>query len=86
LKEFYLFYSIVIKALAVNADIIILKRKGARFQHQMLINWNRTPLSILVAERMGFEPMMEYNPHTRLAGERLQPARPSLLKNFGKFF
>ena len=31
-----------------------------------------------MAERMGFEPMMEYNPHTRLAGERLQPARPSL--------
>ncbi len=28
--------------------------------------------------------MMEYNPHTRLAGERLQPARPSLLKTFDK--
>ena len=32
-----------------------------------------------MAERMGFEPMMEFNPHTRLAGERLQPTRPSLL-------
>ncbi len=31
-----------------------------------------------MAERQGFEPWMEYNPHTRLAGERLQPARPSL--------
>jgi hypothetical protein len=31
-----------------------------------------------VAEREGFEPSMELSPHTRLAGERLQPARPSL--------
>ena len=35
---------------------------------------------------MGFEPMMEYNPHTRLAGERLQPARPSLQKFFQNFY
>ena len=27
---------------------------------------------------MGFEPMVEVSPHTRLAGERLQPTRPSL--------
>ena len=31
---------------------------------------------------MGFEPMVEVSPHTRLAGERLQPARPSLHKIF----
>ena len=31
-----------------------------------------------MAEREGFEPSVKYNPHTRLAGERLQPARPSL--------
>ena len=31
-----------------------------------------------MAEREGFEPSMELSPHTRLAGERLQPARPSL--------
>ena len=31
-----------------------------------------------MAERQGFEPWMEVSPHTRLAGERLQPARPSL--------
>ena len=31
-----------------------------------------------MAERMGFEPMVEVSPHTRLAGERLQPTRPSL--------
>ncbi len=33
-----------------------------------------------VAEREGFEPSVQVSPHTRLAGERLQPARPSLLK------
>ena len=32
-----------------------------------------------MAEREGFEPSVELSPHTRLAGERLQPARPSLL-------
>ena len=32
----------------------------------------------IMAERQGFEPWMEVSPHTRLAGERLQPARPSL--------
>jgi hypothetical protein len=26
-----------------------------------------------LAEREGFEPSMEFNPHTPLAGERLQP-------------
>jgi hypothetical protein len=31
-----------------------------------------------VAEREGFEPSMELSPHTRLAGERLKPSRPSL--------
>jgi hypothetical protein len=31
-----------------------------------------------VAEREGFEPSVELSPYTRLAGERLQPARPSL--------
>jgi hypothetical protein len=34
-----------------------------------------------MAEREGFEPSVEVSPHTRLAGERLQPARPSL-QNF----
>ena len=33
----------------------------------------------LMAEREGFEPSEEVSPLTRLAGERLQPARPSLL-------
>jgi hypothetical protein len=28
---------------------------------------------IILAEREGFEPSMKYNPHTPLAGERLQP-------------
>ena len=31
-----------------------------------------------MAEREGFEPSVQVSPHTRLAGERLQPARPSL--------
>jgi hypothetical protein len=31
-----------------------------------------------VAEREGFEPSVEVSPNTRLAGERLQPTRPSL--------
>ena len=34
-----------------------------------------------MAEREGFEPSMELSPHTRLAGERLQPTRPSLRRN-----
>jgi hypothetical protein len=35
----------------------------------------RTDISIYeqLAERAGFEPAMEFNPHTRLAGECLQP-------------
>ena len=37
-----------------------------------------------MAEREGFEPSVELSPHTRLAGERLQPARPSLQETFGK--
>ena len=32
-----------------------------------------------VAEREGFEPSVEFNPHTRLAGEHHRPARSSLL-------
>jgi hypothetical protein len=31
-----------------------------------------------MAEREGFEPSVEVSPNTRLAGERLQPTRPSL--------
>ena len=31
-----------------------------------------------LAEREGFEPSVEVSSYTRLAGERLQPARPSL--------
>ncbi len=31
-----------------------------------------------MAEREGFEPSVQLSPHTRLAGERLQPTRPSL--------
>ena len=37
-----------------------------------------------MAERQGFEPWKEVSPLTRLAGERLQPARPSLPKTFDK--
>ena len=37
-----------------------------------------------MAEREGFEPSVEVSPHTRLAGERLQPARPSLRKTLKK--
>ena len=39
-----------------------------------------------MAEREGFEPSVELSPHTRLAGERLQPARPSLQKFFQNFY
>ena len=35
-------------------------------------------LVIFMAEREGFEPSEELSPLTRLAGERLQPTRPSL--------
>lgn len=31
-----------------------------------------------LVEREGFEPSMQLSPHTPLAGERLQPTRPSL--------
>ncbi len=51
------------------------------------ISEKRKPAQLfIVAERQGFEPWMELSPHTRLAGERLQPARPSLQKNFSKIF
>ena len=40
----------------------------------------RSPQVFEMAEREGFEPSMEVSPHTRLAGERLQPTRPSLRK------
>ncbi len=33
-----------------------------------------------LAEREGFEPSVEYNPHTRLAGEHHRPTRSSLRK------
>ncbi len=42
----------------------------------------RTGRQIKMAEREGFEPSVELSPHTRLAGERLQPARPSLPNRF----
>ena len=32
-----------------------------------------------MAEREGFEPSVHFSAYTRLAGERLQPTRPSLL-------
>ena len=35
-----------------------------------------------MAEREGFEPSVEVSSHTRLAGERLQPTRPSLRVKF----
>ena len=35
-------------------------------------------LFVFLAEREGFEPSEEVSPLTRLAGERLQPTRPSL--------
>ena len=38
-----------------------------------------------MAEREGFEPSKQVSPFTRLAGERLQPARPSL-RNFSTPF
>ena len=65
---------------AFNYDILKSKRKRAGDPEtpDRLYPFNK------MAERMGFEPMMEYNPHTRLAGERLQPARPSLPKIFDK--
>jgi hypothetical protein len=36
-------------------------------------SWGRGSQSMQMAERAGFEPAMEFNPHTRLAGECLQP-------------
>jgi hypothetical protein len=34
---------------------------------------------LFLAEREGFEPSVEFDPHTRLAGEHHRPARSSLL-------
>jgi len=49
---------------AFNYDILKSKRKRAGDPEtpDRLYPFNK------MAERMGFEPMMEYNPHTRLAG------------------
>ncbi len=41
-----------------------------------LHTWGETLFQL--AEREGFEPSVELSPHTHLAGERLQPTRPSL--------
>ncbi len=36
--------------------------------------WLANPTSLFaMAEREGFEPSVEYNPHTRLAGEHHRP-------------
>ena len=35
--------------------------------------WQFQPAFYAVAEREGFEPSVEYNPHTRLAGEHHRP-------------
>ncbi len=37
------------------------------------VSWGRGSQLVQMAERAGFEPAMEFNPHTRLAGECLQP-------------
>ena len=39
---------------------------------------NNNDGAYIMAEREGFEPSVEYNPHTRLAGEHHRPARSSL--------
>ena len=39
-----------------------------------------------MAEREGFEPSIPVSQYTRLAGERLRPTRPSLLKICSKFY
>lgn len=39
---------------------------------------NRPAKTEFVAEREGFEPSVEYKPHTRLAGEHHRPTRSSL--------
>ncbi len=46
-----------------------------------------SPVSIYeqMAERAGFEPAMEFDPHTRLAGECLQPLGHLSLRSAGQF-
>ena len=53
-----------------------ISRKSPRRAEQTTTGaFSRTEISIyeVLAERAGFEPAMEFNPHTRLAGECLQP-------------
>src|ERR1035438_69437 len=40
---------------------------------ELLALWRHKRLNSRKTERAGFEPAMEFNPHTRLAGECLQP-------------
>ena len=40
--------------------------------------WRTNQPSSCMAEREGFEPSVEFNPHTRLAGEHHRPTRSSL--------
>ena len=42
------------------------------------------PAFFYMAEREGFEPSVEYNPHTRLAGEHHRPTRSSLLSRHSR--
>ena len=45
---------------------------------QQKAGWKPNQPLCYVAEREGFEPSVEYNPHTRLAGEHHRPTRSSL--------
>ena len=47
-------------------------RRSPRDDHDP-ISWGRGSYFEQMAERAGFEPAMEFDPHTRLAGECLQP-------------
>jgi hypothetical protein len=64
----------------VIAEIVAVARQLEQGRARGRTQANRDPLSSgrgsqlgQMAERAGFEPAMEFDPHTRLAGECLQP-------------
>ena len=55
-----------------------LKHKKRKSPHNEGLEVLLDVAGLKMAEREGFEPSVGYNPHTRLAGEHLQPTRSPL--------
>ena len=64
-----------VKAVKAQKGPEITRKRPRRAEGAISGTFSQTDISIyeVLAERAGFEPAMEFDPHTRLAGECLQP-------------